>query len=161
MSKVIVREFNAKNDSGFIYATWPKSVYYSGINTNTDTNRRLWFDEFHQYMQNLLPEAEIKIACLQEDKDFILAYSIVAGRTLQFIYVKDDYRKQGIAKLLLKHNPQIREINEMFVTRIGDAIRSEHKDFFEEATKIMTKESIEKAEQKFQKIINEIEEGLN
>lgn len=160
-TKVIIRDFVPLTDSGFIFSTMPKSIYYSGINIDLDEDKKHWFEQFYTYLQNLIPESEISIACLEFDLDTIIGYCIVAGRTLQFVYIKEAFRKQGIARLLVNYNKQIREVNIGFVTRIGDCIIEEHKNFFEESAKVMTPESIEYAEELVQHALNEIEEGFN
>lgn len=129
MSLIAVRPFEPLKDAGFIFSTWPKSVYYSGINLEDCERKSDWFKAFHIYINNLLPESEISIACMQDDPGIIIGYCIVSGRTLQFIYIKELFRKQGIARLLLKLNPQIREINYAFMTRVGDAILAEHPNY--------------------------------
>lgn len=153
MSRVIIRDFIPLTDSGFIYSTMPKSIYYSGIAIDPDDDKRTWFEDFYKYLQALIPESEISIACTTDDINFIVGYSVVAGRTLQFVYVKEDYRKQGIARLLVKHNKQIREVNMGFVTRVGDAIIEEHKDFF-----IETEKSIQNAKNNAEAILDQLAE---
>lgn len=133
--KIILRDFNSHTDSGILFGTWPKSVYYSGVNVDKYCEKRKWFEDFHLYMKNLIPESEISIACMQDTPEVILAYSIVSGRTLQFVYVKETFRKQAIASLLIKHNKQIREVNMGFVTKIGQSILEDHPNLFKEGTK--------------------------
>ncbi len=61
-----------------------------------------------------------------DDPDFLLGYSLLSGKTLDYIFIKPDYRKQGLAKLLLK-NKIITNVNKENLTRIGYAIVEEHR----------------------------------
>lgn len=128
MSQIILRDFNSKDDSGFIYSTWPKSVYYSGVHVS-DLDKREWFKNFHEYMNRIIPESKIYIACQKDDAPFILGYSIINDNNLLFVYIKDAYRKQGLATFLTK-NKGISEVAGSFVTRIGAAIMAEHPKLF-------------------------------
>lgn len=48
------------------------------------------------------PKTQIKIACLNEDPDVILGYSVMEGdHTLHFVFIKEIWRKMGIAKQLV------------------------------------------------------------
>lgn len=130
MSKIIMRDFIPKDDSGFIYSTWPKSVYYSGVHVS-DIEKREWFKNFHEYMQRTLPICKIYVASDREDPFFILGYSIINEDNLLFVYVKDAYRKQKLASALLK-DKGITQYAGSFVTRIGAAILAEHPNLFKE-----------------------------
>ena len=50
------------------------------------------------------PNVAVKIACLTEDPEVILGYSITEGDIIHWVYVKEMWRKQGIAKMLLPKN---------------------------------------------------------
>jgi hypothetical protein len=126
VTHIVIRNFQPVDDSGFIYSTWPKNVFYSGILNVNKHDKKRWFQEFYNYLQKLIPESEISIACMDDDKNTILGYSVVSGRTLQFIYVKELFRKQGIGSLLFNHNKQIREINQSFLTHIAESILQQH-----------------------------------
>lgn len=147
MSSVIVRDFNPKLDSGFIYSTWPKSVFYRGVHVEYDVDRRAWFEDFHAYMKLHMPDAHIYVACMHDDPHTILGYSVVYGRALQFIYVKELFRQQGIAMLMLKRNNFKANIpvNPLFITRIGLAIMNDHPQLFTERIE----ESIQKEKEEY------------
>lgn len=86
-------------------------------------------------MQHLLPEADISIACMQDDPQTIMGYSIISGPTLHFIYIKEKFRKQGIATLLLKLSDGIQDINFAFITKVGAAIINDHPEVFKTVEK--------------------------
>lgn len=53
------------------------------------------------------PKITIKVACLPEDPDVILGYSILSAdfQTVHFVYVKSAWRNKGIARSLLPQYP--------------------------------------------------------
>lgn len=124
MSEVKVRGFNPLNDSGFIYSTWPKGVYYAN-NTPTVMAKKDFFSFFYAYMKNELEEATVSIACMSDDPQTILGYCVINRSCLTWIYVKELFRKQGIAKLLIK-NKDIKSIELSNLTKIGHAILKKH-----------------------------------
>ncbi len=127
---IVVREFEPESDSGFIFSTLPKSVYY-GSHIKIPVSRANFFDTCYAYVQNVIadPKTRICIACVGDARDTIMGYSIVHSTCLEFVYVKEVFRGQGIAKLLLKRIP-IFEINEFNLTKVGFEIMKKHKDLF-------------------------------
>lgn len=92
----------APTDLGFIYSTWALGLYHGNS----------WFHQIDQsaYFQNYKPvilailndpKTEIKIACIKDDPDVILGYSVSEGTTLHYVYVKGMWRKIGIARELI------------------------------------------------------------
>jgi len=120
--QVTTRPFNPKTDAGFIYCTMPKSVYFSSTNP-IQGDKREWFGHFYNYLNELLALATINVACFADNPDCILGYSIVSGDSLHFVYVKEAFRNQRIASLLLKANPY-QTIHQDNLTKVGKAILS-------------------------------------
>jgi len=134
MSHVTVRPFDPKLDTGFIYSTWPKAVYYAGINP-IDVTKDEWFNDFYNYMKGKIAASSVYIACIQDSSDTILGYSIVdENKVLQVVYVKELFRRQGIARALTQ-NKHIKSVNLVILTRIGSAILEMHPDAFKEESK--------------------------
>jgi hypothetical protein len=121
---IIIRPFNAEKDSGVIYSSFPKGVYYGSLN-EIKIKKSLWFKNFFHYIQLQLHQAKVSIACLDNDENTILGYCIINGKTLEWVYVKEMFRKSGIAKLLLK-NQTFDLINKDNLTRIGESILTNH-----------------------------------
>ena len=115
--KVIVRRFKVFEDSGIIFSTFPKGVYY-GLETIPEEPKREWFSRYYETTRELLENADIRIACRDDDHDFIVGYAIINFDTCEFVYVKEGYRKQGIATLLIPDN--INKFNN--ITKIGKVI---------------------------------------
>ncbi len=107
------------SDSGLIYSSWPKGVYYSGIHPIT-IEKNLWFKQSYRYVQDSLAHDHILIACLVSDPEIILGYAVFKGTTLEWVYVKKDYRHRGIARLLM--GTGIERININHLTHLGKAL---------------------------------------
>lgn len=130
MSSVIIRSFKPASDSNFIFSTCSNGVYYGNIAPKSiHTSRARWFNDFSKYLQKQLIDSQIFIACMQDDPNIILGYSVVNNGILQFVYTKELFRKQGIATLLLRHH-QPTGSNMVNMTRMGASILKEHPNLF-------------------------------
>lgn len=100
------------SDNNFILATFLRSLYY-GYDENSPYFRLIPKEIF---WANYKPIAEamvqpgrvtIKIACLKEEPDVILGYSILSNdfSTINFVYVKSAWRLRGIARALVPQYP--------------------------------------------------------
>lgn len=122
MSQVVVRAFNAEQDSGIIYSTWPKGAYYGAVEIPKGSKKQ-WFKQFYAHVKHCLESSEVRIAALTEDPSIIIGYVIINGPTLEWAYVKETFRLQGICRLLLL-NREIKDIAN--VTKIGRYIAKKH-----------------------------------
>ncbi len=122
--QIITRKFNPTTDSGFIYSSFPKGVYYASSN-EIRMKKRDWFEDFYVYLNQLLSKAKVYIACTSDDPDVILAYAILKGDQLEWCYTKELFRKQGLATLLLK-NKDIKSVNMVNLTNVGADILKNH-----------------------------------
>ena len=117
--KVIIRPFNLSADAGLIYSSYPKGVYHGSYEPIT-TPKSEWFGNFYLLTkQQLEGAAKVTIACIEDDPSTILGYMITQGGTLQFIYTKEAFRNQGVARLLYNSNPLKLFKN---ITKVGHAI---------------------------------------
>ena len=117
--KIIIRAYNPKKDAGIIYDTYPKGVYY-GAYIPIVTPKDKWFKEFFIKMKDQLQRDTVLIACLGNNVDTILGYSIIDSDSLKFVYVKEAFRNQGIGTLLTKN--KYSTIEEHHLTKVGYAI---------------------------------------
>lgn len=90
-------------DEAFIYATWIKG-YQGGLNWFRKIPRNLFQHTYRKIIQRILTDREIKVACLIEDPDVIIGYCVYKGLRVDWVYVKENWRKIGIAKDLLPVN---------------------------------------------------------
>ena len=64
------------------------------------------------------PDVTVKVACEKKQPLFILGYSVLQGNSLLWVYVKGEFRKQGIATALAKGTESVFPP----MTKIGKAI---------------------------------------
>lgn len=107
-----------ETDRNFIFSTWKKGLKYGNSVSSQDPKA---FDRWSQdLISTTLKQATTTIAALKEDDDVILGYSVVRGDTIDWVFVKNLWRKIGIAKELLKH------ITPKYVSRVtkpGETLR--------------------------------------
>lgn len=91
------------SDEAFIYLSWLKSFNFSNIYFKA-INEFLFNTVYHRVIEKILkdPETEIKIACLPDDEDVILGFSVYnpTKKILHYVFTKEAWRKCGIAKAL-------------------------------------------------------------
>lgn len=119
MSTITIRKFDPDKDSGIIFSTWPKGFYYGGLKIDIKQTKKQWFGDYYEYIKKKLINANIPIACMSNDPSTILGYAVIDGDTLEWVYVKEVFRNQGIANLLTA-NQGIEFVNNM--TKIGKSI---------------------------------------
>lgn len=80
-----------------------------------------FMDSYHKFLEHLLsrPAVKVMVACLVEDKDVILGFSVVENHILHWAFVKPDWRGIGLAKDLI--GDKIQTVSGF--TRVGDIIR--------------------------------------
>lgn len=102
-----VRDFK-ESDRNFILATFLRGLYY-GDSWFSLIPKSIFMDNYKIVADNLMRSSRttIKVACLKEDSDVILGYSILSSdfQTIHWCYVKSDWRKHGIARSLLPQFP--------------------------------------------------------
>ncbi len=91
-------------DIPFIMATWLRGLYY-GDYFFSDIPKDIFMDNYKKVISQTLtnPKVRVNIACLKEDSDVILGYSVVStdSQAVVWIFVKTAWRQQGIGKSLL------------------------------------------------------------
>lgn len=127
-TKIIIRKFIPETDSGGIYASFPKGVWHSPA-APILLAKKQFFQSFYVYLRDLLSSAKVHIACLEQDPDTIIGYSIIHKHKLEWVCVKDLFRKQGLATLLCQ-NKGIESFNEDNLTKIGQGILKNHPNLF-------------------------------
>lgn len=62
-----------------------------------------YYKNYHTYIENLLkkPDSIIRLAVLTDDQDVVLGFSVSREDVLDYIHVHNDYRRIGIARLLM------------------------------------------------------------
>lgn len=114
---------------GFILATFGRSVFF-GKEELERSRYQEFREDFDRYLDVILKEGTIYIACEDQTPDFVLGYSIIEDHIIHFVFVKRDYRKNGIGTLLIK-NRAIENVYRPNVTKIGASIMQNHEDLFQ------------------------------
>jgi hypothetical protein len=86
-------------DINFLLSTMLKGLFY-GSKWFAEIDQEAFFKNYEPFIKTLMIKATIKVACLEDDPDVILAWSMYHNDCLDFIFTKKSYRKLGVAKLL-------------------------------------------------------------
>lgn len=110
-----------KNDRSFVLATFLRGLYY-GDSWFSKIPKNVFMDNYKRVASALIdsPNTVVKVACLKEDPDVILGYSILSSdfSTVHWVYVKAPWRKRGISKTLLPQHPAA----VTHLTALGDSL---------------------------------------
>lgn len=89
-------------DTNFIYSSWLRS-YKWGNSFLRGLPDYLYYPHMTQLIDYLIKVRNVKIevVCLREDSDIIVGYVVKEHRTVHFLFVKEAWRKLGIAKSLV------------------------------------------------------------
>jgi GNAT superfamily N-acetyltransferase len=100
-----IRDFK-ESDANFIYASFLKGLYY-GDSWFSSIPKDIFMENYKKVIQVLIKKSEVKIACLKDEPDVIIGYSILSidYQTIHFVYVKEKWRNRGIGKSLLPQYP--------------------------------------------------------
>jgi len=102
-----IRDFKFE-DTSFIMATFLRGLYY-GDSWFSEMPKDVFMDNYKRVAAALLanPKVHVKVACLKDDEDVILGYSILQdGDVVNWVFVKSVWRKQGIGRSLLPDKPK-------------------------------------------------------
>jgi hypothetical protein len=92
------------SDHNFILSTFLRGLYY-GETWFSEIPKDIFMDNYKVIANALInsPKVVIKVACLPEDLDTIIGYSILSSdyQTVHFVYIKKIWRERGVAKTLL------------------------------------------------------------
>lgn len=120
-----LRVYDTKNDKNFIFSTWLRGLRY-GNDWFLSVNNDVYFECYHKVIERILahPDAQVVVACLKDDPEVILGYSVtrfINDKTvLDWVFVKKAWRSIGIAKALVPE--KIETVTHL--TKVGKAILS-------------------------------------
>lgn len=112
-------------DRGFIFATWLRGLRY-GNSWFELIDSVVYFKVYHDAIEHILnkPNITIKVACLKEDPEVILGYSVYKDNRLDWVFVKKAWRSIGIAKSLVP--PSVHTVTH--ITNVGLSILKKHQN---------------------------------
>lgn len=98
----------APEDKNFILATFLRGLYY-GDSWWSTIPKQIFMDNYKKVAEQLIDntKTEVKVACLKDEPNVILGYSILSKDylTIHWVFVKSPWRKRGIARSLLPQYP--------------------------------------------------------
>lgn len=115
---VVVRAYDEDVDAPLVFSTWRDALWFEQERDEAESIQ--FYRAVNKKIRFLLamPDTKIKIACLKDDPDIIIGYSVVNKDNVIWTYVKFDYRRKGIANLLCKGLKSV----SFPLTRIGEKI---------------------------------------
>lgn len=128
----------AETDLPFIYSTWIHAIYNGNrwdknmlihkgppFDFYSEMDEPIFHENYRKVIERLMRRSSVKVACLKEDNDVILGWSCSEPEVLHFVFVKDAWRRMGIAKDLVPGNIQFIT----HLTKIGQYAKKGHWKF--------------------------------
>ena len=110
-----------EEDKNFILATFLRGLYY-GDSFFSRIPKDIFMNKYKLVANALVNDEKtiVRIACLPEDPDVILGYSLISSdqSTVYFTFVKTAWRKRGIGKSLVPPSPQY----VAHLTKLGESL---------------------------------------
>lgn len=115
-------------DTNFILATFLRGVYYGNPWYNK-MPKDIFMANYKALAEALIVRGVVKVACLKEDADVILGYSLLSAdyTAINWVYVKNSkmadgttWRKKGIGRSLVPKHP----VSVSHLTEIGESLLS-------------------------------------
>jgi hypothetical protein len=86
-------------DINFMLSTMLRGLFF-GSKFWGEVDQDSFFKYYEPFLKTLMLKSDIRVACLDDDQDVILGWSMYSGSVMHFVFVKKSYRKKGIAKML-------------------------------------------------------------
>ncbi len=101
-SELITIRESKPGDINLIYASWLRGLFY-GESWFSLIPKNTFMEHYHKVIEFIIkkPDTTIKIACLKDDENTILGYSVYTNDTLHWCFVKKQWRNIGICKDLV------------------------------------------------------------
>lgn len=118
-----------EGDKNFILATFLRGLYY-GDTWFSQIPKDIFMNNYKFVAERLItsPNTIIKIACLKEDLNVIVGYSILSSdyQTVHWAYVKRVWRNKGIGKALVPQFPvtvtHLSKLGQSLITKYPTAV---------------------------------------
>ena len=94
------------DDRNFILATFLRGVYY-GDSWFSMIPKAIFMAHYKKVAEHLVTSARVTIACLKDDPNVIIGYSILSpdASTVHWVFVKAMWRRNGVARSLVPPSP--------------------------------------------------------
>jgi GNAT superfamily N-acetyltransferase len=92
------------SDLNFIYSTWLNN-YRSDSEIGKSIKKSIYFAEYYGVLDAIFEckQTKVLIACLPEETNVILGFLVGADKILHYIFVKEDFRRNGIGRSLFEN----------------------------------------------------------
>lgn len=89
-------------DHNFIMATWLRGLRY-GNDWFEAIDSEIYFRVYGLFIEKIIADknTSVNVACLKDDPDVILGYSVSSGPVVHWVFCKKSWRNIGIAKSLV------------------------------------------------------------
>lgn len=114
------------DDHAFIMATFLRGLYY-GSTKYSLVPKSVFMENYKRIISRMFSKGyAVHVACLRDDPSVILGYSIITPdyQTLVWVFVKKEWRKQGIAWSLVPKHPE----SVSHLTSLGETLLPKLKD---------------------------------
>jgi len=125
-----IRDYKPE-DHNFILATFLRGLYYGDFFFDS-MPKDIFMANYKMVAEGLINKSVIKVACLKEDPDTILGYSILSPnyQILHFVYVKNgkfpdgsSWRRKAIGRSLtpvnLSHVTHLTKLGQMLLPKLN------------------------------------------
>ena len=94
-----------ESDRNFVLATILRGLYY-GESWFSEIPKHIFMENYSKTIEYLLnkPTTSVNMACLRDDPDTLLGYSITSPEVVHFVFIKVRWRGIGLAKSLVPEN---------------------------------------------------------
>jgi len=99
IDQITIRDAMA-GDQAFIFSSFLKGNYY-GNEWFKAIDKNTFMEKYKQVLEQLLIKSTTKVACLNDDINHIVGYSIFMPGILHYVFVKPTFRRFGIGKSLI------------------------------------------------------------
>jgi GNAT superfamily N-acetyltransferase len=101
---MILYRYYRESDKSLIYSTFLRGNRH-GCDYNKEVDSDAFYAAFTARLDTILSDKQntVYVACLEEDQEIVLGWAIVGKEAIHWIYVKEPWRCQGIAKGLVGH----------------------------------------------------------
>jgi len=105
LSKIIFIRDGKLEDHNLVIATFLRGLYY-GDSWFGMIPKQVFMDNYKHVISKLLEKNVLKVACLIEDPDTIVGYSLLnpSLQTIHWVFVKKLWRNKGIGRALTPMN---------------------------------------------------------
>jgi ribosomal protein S18 acetylase RimI-like enzyme len=119
IEKVYTRSYRPETDAAFLFSSWRNALWFD--QKRPDSESEEFYKKSNRDIKIILRLSNVKIAYPSNDENHIIGYSASSGDNLEWVYIKPEYRCQGIARLLTRGFKTVAEPR----TKVGTAIVKE------------------------------------